>query len=387
MTTSSDRQGFRKGVQDNAYEGYLLKKKDQPDWKTPTLLTRFANAGGIEVCFMLTGDAREQFKSLEENRIYNMSIKGSCVKNNTQGIKYGVVGPHEIRLQHKCRLSLAQRAWPLKLNMHLKPFGDLNQCADGEFVDFVGRLRRKAAAEPCGPNEMLKAVFSLTDGTYDQDLELLGDLVGIHASVGDILLVKGAAVKAWKDRRHIQTGYLTYVQVNPVEIGDDIPTLDDIADQPVRKAMRLSPKSPISIQALKSLCGKMEQDEKHGHQVQDCEVHVFAQFSSMSPTAFDADVPTIGELPQTKYLYRTEMFDTSGSLDVKLWDGAGQDIFGITANRFTEEWLKAIDVTEAQQSFIASANEKLAKKYLVSASVKLFKGKPDINVNHVELQE
>ena len=106
---------LKRGVKENEYVGMLLMKVDQPSWQTPTLLSRFANQGGTETMFLLTSAARTQFLSMDETRIYKIKVKGACVKNNSQGLKYGVSGPYEVRMQYETQVNLAQHAWPLKL--------------------------------------------------------------------------------------------------------------------------------------------------------------------------------------------------------------------------------------------------------------------------------
>ena len=72
MTGVTEGTILKRGLAVNTYEGMLLKTRDQPEWRTPTLLARFVNATGVETLFILTGPAREQFRGLYATHIYNI---------------------------------------------------------------------------------------------------------------------------------------------------------------------------------------------------------------------------------------------------------------------------------------------------------------------------
>jgi hypothetical protein len=356
--------GLTKGLHDNAYTGMLCKSVDQPDWRTPTLIARFAEESGVETFFILTAQARTQFLQFETTRIYDMKIKGTCVKNNSMGVKYGVKGLHEVRMQHACAVTVAKKAWPLKMQEDTKPFGDLNQCQDGVFVDLRGRLLHKTDIESTGPNDLPKMVFTMGDGTYQQELELLGANTSCDAKVDDILLIKGAAVKEYKTRRCVQTGYMTHITVNPPGEHNDLPSLNDMEGEPKRKAICLARQGPLTVAALCSLRENMEADERVGATVEARDVQFIGQFAPLNAAFFDADAPTINDYPNAKYLYRGEVADATGSMDVVLWDAAAKELFGLSANRFLEEWYKALEEPEEREKFTKTLGERFAKKIL-----------------------
>ena len=172
---------LKKDIREKEYVGMLLKKVDQPFWQKPTLVSLFVNKGGEETMFLLTSAARTQFLSMDETRIYQIKVNGRC----------------------KTQVSLAKHAWPLKLIANQKAFPDLNQCRVGDFMDIVGRLVCKACPDPIGPNGIMKSVFSLSDGTYEEDIELLAQQASVTANVGDIVFAKGVVLKENKTRRFI----------------------------------------------------------------------------------------------------------------------------------------------------------------------------------------
>ena len=303
MTGVTEGTILKRGLAVNSYEGMLLKTRDQPEWRTPTLLVRFVNATGVETLFILTGPAREQFQGLEATRIYNMGIKGTCVRNNVRGRKYGITGPYDVHMQYPCTLALAKKAWPLKLDVDCKDFADLQQCSDGEFVDLVGRVLSCLGAEPTGPSSLMKNVITLTDGTYEQELELLGDHASCNAAADDVLLVAGAVLKVYKGRPSVATGYLTVVQINPCDNTSHahLSSIHELSGEPLRKALRMTPNNPVAVEVFLAHVEAMMNDEKQGKPVVPCNMHVIVQFEPMPATFFDDDVPTVGEHPHAKY--------------------------------------------------------------------------------------
>ena len=65
--------------------------------------------------------------------------------------------------------------------------------------------------------------------------------------------------------------------------------------------------------------------------------------------------------------------DNSGSVEAKIWDIAGNELFGMSANRFTEERLKAMETQETKDAFAKSINARLQNKYTLAVSVKLLR--------------
>ena len=83
----------------NEYEAMLTAKAEMPTWNVPTLLLRFTEQNGACALFSVTKEAMAQFKTLEMNTIYRMKISGRVVQNNVLGIKFGVKGLYEVKMQ------------------------------------------------------------------------------------------------------------------------------------------------------------------------------------------------------------------------------------------------------------------------------------------------
>ena len=150
---------------------------------------------------------------------------------------------------HKTQVHLATSAWPVKLNLDVTDFASLNQSQSGTCVCILGRLTHKTTPEAVGTSaEFMKSVFLLSDGTYEQEVELLGAHSTAEATVGDLVAVKGAVIKEWKGRRSVQTGYLTHVCTNPTDAEHDIPSLDETRDQPKTKCYSIVASEPRRTQ-------------------------------------------------------------------------------------------------------------------------------------------
>ena len=375
-------------VGSNTYTGMLLEKSDQPEWRTPTMLALFIDASGSECAFFLTSEAREQFQPLDRLRIYNIVIKGSCVKNNSSGLKYGVKGKYEVKLMHKTQVHLATHAWPVTLNLDVTDFASLNQSQSGTCVDIIGRLTHKTTPEAVGTSaEFMKSVFLLSDGTYEQEVELLGAHSTAEATVGDLVAVKGAVIKEWKGRRSVQTGYLTHVCTNPTDAEHDIPSVDEIRDHPKAKAIRLSPKNPVALNALHTMISKMQEDEKNGKPSPSWDVQFYAETTPLDESFFENGTPTIGEHPHQTYLWKTELKDSMATESVKIWNKAGLQLFGMSARNLQDEWEAGLQHETRREAILQKLNKNLGKKCLCLATLKLFKSRPDININGVELLE
>ena len=149
----------------------------------------------------------------------------------------------------------------------------------------------------------MKNVITLTDGTYEQELELLGDHASCNAAADDILLVVGAVLKVYKGRPSVATGYLTVAQINPCDNTSHahLSSIHELGGEPLRKALRMTPNNPVAVEVFLAHVEAMMNDEKQGKPVVPCNMHVIVQFEPMPATFFDDDVPTVGEHPHAKY--------------------------------------------------------------------------------------
>ena len=226
------------------YEGMVCAISKREEWSTPSTLVRFLERTGAETMFSITGTARPLFENVELWRIYIMEVTGACVKLNSNGLKYGIPGPYEVRIAYPCKMSLAKNAWPAKIPYDLLEFPDLNQTADGLFIDIIGKVL--GSMDPLVPTGSLpKKIVTLVNGDYMQELELLGDKANLEFRVDDVLAVRSACIKEWNKERVLQTGLLTIVEVNPVQREDLL--LTDISDEPKQKAIKMTPMACINI--------------------------------------------------------------------------------------------------------------------------------------------
>ena len=113
----------------------MLTAATEPNWSYPAYLLRFTEQQGTNTMFVVNKDAIKSFKALEVDRIYTFEVPGRCVKSNQKGVKFGVNGPFDVKMQYPVEIKVAQVAWPLKLQYNPTPFGHLNQLEDGTFID------------------------------------------------------------------------------------------------------------------------------------------------------------------------------------------------------------------------------------------------------------
>ena len=93
----------------------MLTAAAEPNWSEPAYLLRFTEQQGTNTMFVVNKDAIKNFKPLEVDRIYTFEVPGRCVKSNQKGVKFGVNGPFDVKMQYPVEIKVAQVAWPLKL--------------------------------------------------------------------------------------------------------------------------------------------------------------------------------------------------------------------------------------------------------------------------------
>ena len=162
------------------------------------------------------------------------------------------MGAYEVRMANPCSVDRVFSVWP-QTNI-LKPvgFATLHTIADGTFVDIIGRLSKMTPPAHIGPNKMVKTVFTLSDGTYEQEVALLSRHALFEADLGSIIAIKGAAVKRYGSRFDIQTCFLSHICADPPDINDDFRTLDITQQQPCRKVLRLATPDSMSLTAVRN---------------------------------------------------------------------------------------------------------------------------------------
>ena len=307
----------------NEYEAMLTAKAEMPTWNVPTLLLRFTEQNGACALFSVTKEAMVQFKTLEMNTIYRMKISGRVVQNNVLGIKFGVKGLYEVKMQFALKdLKKATTAWPLQLHYEMIEFGDLQQADVGVFVDIAGRLLSKDT--PPQNSSLSKTTFTLQCGELMQGVELLGKHAGTVAKVGDMVTIKSALLKEFSKEKRLETAFLSVVEVNPNKRRGvpDLPSLEDMDGEPPRKAIKLELKPPVSTEYVNTRLNKMLEDAKAGEEVEPLEFVLRCKIEPFDEEFFSNNAPFVGPEDGEKVRLPVLVSDSTGEMRVVIWTSA-----------------------------------------------------------------
>ena len=68
----------------------------------------------------------------------------------------------------------------------------------------------------------------LREGDFKELLELVGMHASIPLKIGDRVAIRGCKVEEYRFTRKLTTGYLTYIEVNPLA-NSNLPTLSPLS--------------------------------------------------------------------------------------------------------------------------------------------------------------
>ena len=121
----------------------------------------------------------------------------------------------------------------------------------------------------------------------------LGNKADVSLSIGGKLVLGGMCVKEWRRERTIETGYTTMLEVNP-PMRAGLEVMDDIgAQEPKRKALRISLPPSFAIATLQDLGNRMLQDASL---ITAQEFGITGTFNQMPESFFETDPPLIGDI-------------------------------------------------------------------------------------------
>ena len=180
-----------------------------------------------------------------------------------------------------------------------------------------------------------KLVVELGFADMKQSVVFLGNKADVSLSVGDKLVLGGICVKEWRRERTLETGYTTMLEVNPpMRVGLEV--MQEIgAQEPKRKALRISLPQSFTIAALQDLGNRMLQDASL---ITAQEFVITGTFDQMPESFFETDPPLIGDIPHEKMRWLTSLQDQSGEMGVTVWDKACFELFHMTASKLRDLW-------------------------------------------------
>ena len=367
----------------NEYEAMLTAKAEMPTWNVPTLLLRFTEQNGACALFSVTKEAMVQFKTLEMNTIYRMKISGRAVQNNVLGIKFGVKGTYEVKMQFALKdLKKATTAWPLQLHYEMIDFGDLQQTDVGVFVDISGRLLSKDT--PPQNSSLSKITFTLQHGELMQGVELLGRHAGTVAKVGDMVTIKSVLVKEFNKEKRLETSFLSVVEVNPNKRKGvpDLPSLADMDGEPPRKAIKLELKPHVSTEYANTRLNKMLEDAKAGEEVEPLEFVLRCKLEPFDDEFFANNAPFVGPEDGEKVRLPVLVSDSTGEMRVVIWTSAAAVLLKITKEQLRKIWEAGEDTEKDRPELLKKLNSPFDNFFLLSCTGKVWKNQIDVNVNN-----
>ena len=109
---------------------------------------------------------------------------------------------------------------------------------------------------------------------------------------------------------------------------------------------------------------------------------------------FDDDAPIVGDGAKERICWRTSLTDASGTLEVRVWDRAAFELFGLTAPGLREKWEKGSEDPDETEDILSELNAKFEAQFECACNMSVFsfgfkeaKHRVDINVNAVDIKE
>ena len=360
-------------------------------WNRDTVLVRLVEKSGDEILLVATQSAVTQFASMEKWHIYDIDLKGSCVKTSQLSSRYNIRSTLEIRISEPCKFNLSSETWVFKFPYTFRNWETFNQLNNDAFVDVIGRVLEVPQIDP-GCLSLKKAIVTLGFANYVQPIELLGEHANLRTSTGDIVAFGGLKVREYRKERSFETTLLTIAEVNPGS-SPLIPTVPRCTEgEPTRKAMRMTEGEILQILQVKLLMREMEEDAQRQIITPTKEFFVQGTFKEFDDLLFEKDPPIVGEGLQAKLCWPTVLTDATGDLHVKVWEKPCLTLLKMNASKFREVWERGVDHSEHRENILAQLNEGLDTTYRAYCSMKVWslggksaKHEVHLNVNAVQI--
>jgi len=378
------------------FSGMLLTKSIQSGWKTPTFLGRFMEKNGANTTFCATGEAFKQFQTLEPLRIYDMTINASCIQKAKGVAKYGSRCLYEVVLKFQCAdLVLSKSCWPLQIVYDFCNWETLDQTAADSHIDLIGIVLKDPVRD--ASTVLPKLVLQLGNEDYKQDVEFLGEHAHRRFRKGDVIALGGLKIHAYREQRTLQTAFLTAIEVNPKEREHlKSPTVSNEGGTK-RKALRLTKTNVLSVAEAKDLLQKASCTGDSTLSVDAQQFTLVGKLSKFDATFFSNDAPILVVKDRNVMCVNSKLEDSTGSVDVKMWDSACQEILGVNVVDLRELWEKGVDDPDQEADILAKLNERFERACDCACSVNTWtrieknsketRIEATINVNAIEIQD
>ena len=375
----------------SAYSAIVVAKASPANWGEETLLLRFMEQTGKNTVFVISGAALNDFKSCDVGCTYDMQIPGKCLRQRDSKKKYGVDNAYEVALRFSCTVSSSTASWPLLFPYSFADWTDLEKMQDDVFFDLCGKVAD--APKKNTTTSLSKLLVPLSNGSFCEMVEFIGEQACLTVSAGDTLVLGGVRLTRWREQRKIQTSFLTIVEVNPER--DDLPDFDSAGEDegPKKKALKMV--CPITITIAEALTSKANRlvDAQTGHEQTIWDFSLRGTISPFTEEFFNADAPLVDTAKGEVMCLQSQVCDDTGSMSVKFWDRACHELFGITASDLRKLWEEGVESEGKRPEILTILNKNTTKKFLcLCAGVTREYGAPlkkysiQINVSNLEFE-
>jgi hypothetical protein len=384
MTSSLKRTGV------SSYIAMVVTKSTPLNWNAETLLIRFVDNSGTSTVFVISGDALPIFKKLEQWRIYELQIPGKCVRQKNSMLTFGIRNTQEVVMKFQCKVVVAKESWPFVFPYQFHSWSSLNQVETGVFIDICGQVFSKPTLDASSSLSKLTVVLCNADLT--EEVYFLGEQAHTRVNIGDVVALGGVRLSTYREQRMLQTSFLTVIEINPSTRHDEAFTIECSENEPKRKAIKMSFPATKTVNQVQQLVATTLENLQTGLSPPVLEFTLVGHLKKMTSSFFAADVPIVEAASKELMCWQATFSDSTGCLQVKVWDKACNHLFLVTAYGLRNLWEKGIDDPDQQNEVLKQLNNHLENKVTCFCSVVGRKyGKNDslfnvqININNLEV--
>ena len=372
------------------YTGVMAVKVEPSGWAKPVLLMHFVEESGASTVFVASDDAKKDFATCQEGRIYDIEVPGKCVRTSAGEQKHGVKTKFEVVLKLPCKITLSSCAWPFRYPYEFCAWEALNQVAGASLVDILGVALQTPTREVGGP--LPKLLVELGNGDMKQTVILLGDRASVTIPKDSKVAISGLRLKEWKGERTLESSFLSIVEVNPQLKKTDKDALAIIDEGPRRKAIRMTPRTTITVSEAQGVTDRLLNDVGTSAPTTETDFVLFGTLRALTSEFFELDPPIMDTSKGERMCWKSALEDSTGSLQVRVWDKACYELFQCTAVKLRELWDEGVENPDMQDHILRELNRRTNTKVTCyctatvwSAALKKVKQEVQANINALEL--
>ena len=136
--------------------------------------------------------------------------------------------------------------------------------------------------------------------------------------------------------------------------------------------MRMTPKSPMSVADVQSASERLIRTAKQTGSAEDMNFHLIGKFSALSPQWFKKDPPLVGDPSREIMCWVTSFADTSGSLEVKVWDKACRQYFEVSGADLRGLWENGAQDSSKQEEILEQLNSSADRQWRAECTLRIW---------------